>query len=74
MIISIELNDEDWSFVCHALESKAFDAEVASEQCDDEDAGEIWVDTIATSERLEGYIQTIVCNALERARPKFSEN
>lgn len=75
MIISIELSDDDWRFVCVALESAATDAEAAMSQCiEDEDELEMCIDSVAAAERLEGYITTLVGNAMERARPKFSDN
>jgi hypothetical protein len=75
MIISIELSDEDWRIVCEALEARSVDAECDLETgLDDEETVEYCVQLQADAQRVEGYITTIVGNAMERARPRFSDN
>lgn len=77
MIISIELTDEDWGHICSALDIAAEDADAYAVQLDDTFAGddiEEQVSDAAESRRIAAYITTIVGNAYERARPRFSEN
>ena len=75
MIISIELSDDDWRVVCEALEARALDAECDIETgLDDEETVEYCVQLEADAQRVQGYITTIVGNAMERAHPRFSDN
>jgi hypothetical protein len=79
VIISIELSDEDWGHVCGALDISASEADAYVDQMDaledpDGDDIEAQVGAAAESRRIAGYITTIVGNAMERARPRFSEN
>jgi hypothetical protein len=75
MIISIELNDADWNFICEELGQAALGHECTAEQfVDDVNSYDQSIEQSVTAERLDGYITTAVRNALERARPKFSEN
>jgi hypothetical protein len=75
VIISIELSDEDWRIVCEALEARSLDAESDMEaNLEEEDTLEYCIQALADCERIDGYITTIVGNAMERARPRFSEN
>jgi hypothetical protein len=75
MIISIELSDADWRMVCEALEARALGAESDMRaSVEEEDTLEYCIEALADCERIDGYITTIVGNAMERARPKFSEN
>lgn len=77
MIIAIELNDEDWQFVCEELGHAALGYECNTDQFIDDDGLQAYDEMIeksCTAERIDGYISTVVRNALERARPKFSEN
>lgn len=75
MIISIELSDDDWQVVCEALEGRALDAESDMEACaDDDDTVEYCSICLANAQRIAGYVTTTVRQALERSRPKFSDN
>lgn len=75
MIISIELSDDDWQFICEELGQSALGHECTAEQfADDVEAYDQCMEQSVTAERLDGFITTTVRNALERARPKFSEN
>lgn len=75
MIIAVELSDEDWRFVCEALEDKAMQSEGIAENCDDEGvAYELCIESVDIAKRIDGYITTLVGNALERSRPRFSDN
>ena len=75
MIISIELSDEDWRFISEALGMLAVDSDGSAEEClNDESAYDFHMENSCTAARLDGYISTAVSNAMERARPRFSEN
>ena len=75
MIISIELSDEDWSFISEALGMLAVDSDGSAEEClNDESAYDFHIENSCTAARLDGYISTAVRNAMDKMRPKFSEN
>ena len=75
MIISIELSDEDWSFISDALGMLAVDSDGSAEEClNDASAYDFHIENSCTAARLDGYITTAVSNAMARTRPTFSEN
>jgi homoserine acetyltransferase len=80
MIISVEMSDDDWGFVCGTLDVAGAEAEFFAQQAisaDPEDAdgdAEEQEEAALQSKRIAAYITTVIANAFERARPKFSEN